>query len=548
MAYGMDLWEFNEAEDLKNYKAWVLNAAFCVPPWTPLYFELWMKTVPYCNFRMAAMPHWPFSHGWEWRIYKGYGYCSSTLTTEQEKKEREPRWREALAPFAKDPFGWWDMWKPELSALYDRLMAFDLGTAEDLPLVIYLKDLYQAHRRVWEIHMEATALFAPGYAIFRDVVRNLLGLADYGEEFSKLLGGFDNEMYASQRGIVKLAATAMEMKLEDHFKLPADEVLPALEQSAGGRKWLQDFNEYMKKYGFRQQRLVEICTPSWMEKPSLAVREIKRCIDLGGVHAADREHERLVKEGEEAVKDALAKVPEGQKDLLMEAIRLGQGSAWLQEEHDWWCEFHIFPIVRRGYMEAARRLVQKNQIDEVDDIFYLLTEEIYHALMTPNAYIKLHGTVKERRAEHQEYVNFSPPFILGDPQGLMELVASEPCMGLIAGMPLADADEVGALCVGASSAPGVVEGPARVVFNEAQWDEIIPGEIVISPLTSASWTHLFNIVGGLVTDGGGSFSHAVIVAREYGVPTVVGTQDATRKIKTGDRIRVDGNLARVYAL
>jgi phosphoenolpyruvate synthase/pyruvate phosphate dikinase len=107
-------------------------------------------------------------------------------------------------------------------------------------------------------------------------------------------------------------------------------------------------------------------------------------------------------------------------------------------------------------------------------------------------------------------------------------------------------EELKADLYGAAAAPGCVEGVARVIMSADQLSEIKTGEILVAPGTSAAWTVAFSIIKGLVTDGGGALSHPVIMAREYGIPCVAGCFEGTAKIKTGQRIRVDGNLGVVY--
>jgi pyruvate,water dikinase len=101
---------------------------------------------------------------------------------------------------------------------------------------------------------------------------------------------------------------------------------------------------------------------------------------------------------------------------------------------------------------------------------------------------------------------------------------------------------------GMAASPGVVEGPARVIFSPAQVNEIQDGEILVAPLTAPSWAPIFGKIGATVTDVGGMMSHAAIVCREYGLPAVVGTAFGTKRIKTGQRIRVDGNTGMVTVL
>ena len=94
----------------------------------------------------------------------------------------------------------------------------------------------------------------------------------------------------------------------------------------------------------------------------------------------------------------------------------------------------------------------------------------------------------------------------------------------------------------------MAEGIARVIMSESGLTQLQAGEILVAPATSAQWTTAFEIIKGVVTDGGGALSHAIILAREYGIPAVTGFRRGTKKIKTGDRIRVDGDLGIVFIL
>jgi len=101
---------------------------------------------------------------------------------------------------------------------------------------------------------------------------------------------------------------------------------------------------------------------------------------------------------------------------------------------------------------------------------------------------------------------------------------------------------------GGTSSPGIIEGVARVILSERDLDQLQPGEILVTVATAVPWTPAFSIISGVVTNAGGGLAHAVLVAREYGIPAVCGTREATKKIKTGDRIKVDGDLGVVYIL
>jgi len=137
--------------------------------------------------------------------------------------------------------------------------------------------------------------------------------------------------------------------------------------------------------------------------------------------------------------------------------------------------------------------------------------------------------------------------MIGDPGWFMANLSREPIMWIFAGAPRTN-DELEADLFGIASAPGVVEGVARVLLDPAQLGELQPGEILVVPSTNPAWNPAFNFILGAVTEAGGALSHAVIVAREYGLPCVAGTAGACAKIRTGDRIRVDGDNYAVYIL
>ena len=128
-----------------------------------------------------------------------------------------------------------------------------------------------------------------------------------------------------------------------------------------------------------------------------------------------------------------------------------------------------------------------------------------------------------------------------------DILKADPTLQVSSQMPVVR-PELRADLYGAASAPGVVEGVARVVSSIAELAEVKPGEILVAPGVSTEWVSVFGIIKGLVTDGGSALSHPVIMSRELGIPCIAGTQEATKKIKTGQKIRVDGNRGVVYIL
>lgn len=152
--------------------------------------------------------------------------------------------------------------------------------------------------------------------------------------------------------------------------------------------------------------------------------------------------------------------------------------------------------------------------------------------------------VERRKTIYQALRRWAPPPVLGPPPEAV----TEPVMIMHWGITtervqnwLRASGEADETIHGIAASPGVVEGPARVIFDVEQLADIQDGEILVAPFTPTSWTPVFGRIAGAVTDAGGVMCHAAIIAREYGLPAVLGTGSATKRIATGDRIRLDAD-------
>jgi pyruvate,water dikinase len=161
--------------------------------------------------------------------------------------------------------------------------------------------------------------------------------------------------------------------------------------------------------------------------------------------------------------------------------------------------------------------------------------------------VNLRPYVEPRKKAWEENMRSEPAPFFGDISQAQAVLRSDATLSVSTQLPIVR-EELKADLYGAAAAPGLVEGAARVIMSADKLSEIKMGEILVAPGTSAAWTVAFSIIKGLVTDGGGALSHPVIMAREYGIPCVAGCLEATSKIKTGQRIKVDGSRGVVYIL
>ncbi len=546
MPYGLDIYDYDEKKH--GQYTYLSGAQWATPIYRPLYAELWLGMASRFGVLASAdIGMFPTQWGWDFLLANGHFYVRVIPTTEEERKAREPLWRERLAPVLEDPFGYYESFKPRLKQIYDPLFSFDVEKATDYELADHFCDCWDMQRRVHQIHHTSERVLDQGAALFQILCKDLTGITPSDVKFAKLMSGFDSTLLRSNKALAELASRALELELKGLFDtLEPEELLAKLEESKTGRQWLTQFHDYLKVWGMRPPRVQDF-TITWIEKPSLAIPDIRRLMAAGGVHAPDMVRESLVAEREKTEKEVLAMIPEEQRDWFEKLMRCAQAAHYWSEDHIEWIEHYAFYLLRRAVVELGRRFVRARIMDDPEDVFFLLHHEIIYALPLAKG-LDLRPIVKKRKEEWERNLNTELPPILGDPTKIAEQIAACPAISIAMGVPIATPEEVGATLVGAAGAPGEVEGIARVIMTFNDIDQLQPGEILITPFTAAPWTPAFGVTKAVVTDFGGGLCHTTIVAREYGIPAVVGTMEATAKVKSGDRIRVDGNLLRVYVL
>jgi pyruvate,water dikinase len=440
---------------------------------------------------------------------------------------------------------------PEMMKSFDKLKAVDLPALSNIGLLEQWESFLAVMQRCWEIH------FYPMYAAFmaykelRALTSVHLGFDEDDNRFKTLMTGFTTIAYEVDRRLWALSQAAGEMGLTKLFEGTTDDgrLLQELETGEAGRSWLKLFDVFLQEHGYRADTLLDICSPSWIEKPSLAIPTIRGNLGRPGGFAVDAEQQEAAQKREALQRELMEQVPAGLRERFGKVLRTAQWTSVFSEEHDYYIDLYMCALGRRVLVEIGQRAVREGLLDDPDDVNFLMPEEIVRMLsnMETNAFRKVVGI---RRGEWQGFIEKAPGMLserlmIGDPGWFIENLSREPIMWIFAGAPKVN-EELAADLYGIASAPGVVEGFARVLLDPAQLGELQPGEILVVPSTNPAWNPAFNFIKGAVTEAGGALSHAVIVAREYGLPCVAGAEGATQKIKTGDRIRVDGDNYAVY--
>lgn len=546
--YGMTQFEFDPDKDLKDYKVWLADLSHFPKGVLPLTGYLWTDELTYGQQYACEKLQVPESKGWDERIIDGYSYLAVVECKPEEVPEREKKYRENLRPFIDDFDGIWKKAMKEWMAVVKGFQEFDLEKASDIELREHLEDFFnRIHYRWRELHFY---FMYPVFTLvwtFGEVCQELLGIDQDHPTFKTLTSGFDNRLFKVNQDLWKFGDRAKELGLADIFMKNEDkDIIPKLEGSKAGREWLGEYREWLKVEGWRNIDMWDVSSITWMEDHSLPLRDIKQAIAKGGTFTLDAERERLTKERGKAEKEVLAKVPADKKEWFEKLMRVAQKGSVFSEEHNWYLDQHVASISRLLFLEYGRRFTKAGIIDDAEDIFYLLPPEIRKASICMDR-INLRTYVKDRKEERERYLKIEPKPFLGDMGKFPEVAKKNPLIRVVASPPKVK-PELKADLYAAATAPGVVEGTARLILRERDLDQLQPGEILVTVATAVPWTPAFSIISGVVTNAGGGLSHAVLVAREYGIPACIGTREATKKIKSGDRIRVDGNLGAVYIL
>ena len=272
---------------------------------------------------------------------------------------------------------------------------------------------------------------------------------------------------------------------------------------------------------------IDITRPRWSERPTTLVPMLLGNVKNFEPGAGERRFEQGRQEAWNKEQELLARLralPDGEQKAaetkrMIDRVRTFIG----YREYPKYGMVSRYFVYKQALLEEAERLVQAGVLREKDDIFYLRFDELHDVVRTQQVDDQL---IRERKDAFASYQALTPPRVLtSDGEG-------------VAGAYRRDDVPAGAL-VGLAVSAGTVEGRARVILDMAEAD-LEPGDILVTAYTDPSWTPLFVAIKGLVTEVGGLMTHGAVIAREYGLPAVVGVEHATRLIRDGQRIRVHG--------
>ncbi len=320
-----------------------------------------------------------------------------------------------------------------------------------------------------------------------------------------------------------------EFQNEDHISL-----FNRLHNLKGHENFLKDFDAFIEKYGMRGASEIDIKSTRWNENPEALVKSMLAIVKTSKEDIHNKDYANTIKEAEDASKRFIEEVESKRGKLKAKKIRkqiyIFRNTMPIRE-HPKYLIMNYLDISKKVILEEAKGLVLKGFLECEEDVFYLNYWELCQAVRENK---DMRDLILQRKEEYRYYKKLSPPRVMTS-NG--EKITSSYKKDNI------PKDAIAGIAVSS----GVVEGIAKVILNPNE-SSIDKGEILVAPFTDPGWTPLFINAAGLVMEVGGLLTHGTVVAREYGIPAVVGVTDVTKLIKTGQRIRVDGNLGFISIL
>ena len=443
---------------------------------------------------------------------------------------------------------WRDESLPAYLATIEHWRSIDLATAPDEHLLAGVRALAIADAIYW---FNVTMVIAAAKITDGLLNRFLTSRFVPGELTSGVfLRGFPSKTLQAQRD---LEVIARRIGITDPLRelvvaTPAEELLDALRRQPAGASMrqaalLEDLQQYFDQYG-HQIYTLDFVQPTQSEDPLPVLLSLKALVKDGGYDTPARQAS-MANERETCVQETLNALGPLRRWLFKKLLGWAQDYGPHREE----ALFYMgagWPTLRRLAFELGRRLVEAGTLATPGAVFYLETAELEAACTARNAgqaCPELGQEAADRQALREARMQLHPPGMVPEKSrwkiGPFDLSAWE--------TQKRNADDSDTL-EGFAVSPGKVTGAATVILSPTDFAQMKPDTILVCPTTTPAWTPLFTQALGLVTDIGGILAHGSIVAREYGIPAVMGTGNATQRIVSGQRIAVDGDTGTVTLL
>ena len=355
----------------------------------------------------------------------------------------------------------------------------------------------------------------------------------YGANPSDMILGMGTLKFASSSGYLRELAYSLQpekgLLFDENCRLKEGwkEILASDPRLSGFKKL---FDKFLEDFGHIGSGSIDLYEKNWREKPGVVLSMAGDLLRSGSVVSREEYLKQLSKKREKAIKELRSKLSFKDRLIFPIALWLMQKAAPLRENAKF--AIHRVMAVGKAYLEEMGSRLAKNDIlNESDDIYYLKYGELFK-IVNENAELSFKESIGKRRMDHRRFQGIPCP---------LHRIESKNGIRLYYTAPAGEGNEFH----GVGACAGSIMGKARVILNIDESARLNPGEILVTTSTDPSWTPLFSIAGGVVVEIGSLLSHGAVVARETGIPAVLGIPGIVGKIKDGDTILVDGSEGKV---
>lgn len=453
--------------------------------------------------------------------------------------------------FENHVHAWRNIWEPEAQKRLEPIRNFDRLNANLEELADHLDQCYYYLCWSWNPHIKVVMIGMYVRERWVEVCKRLLNLTEF--EAYELVQINDPAVFNITNRLLMMARlAAADPAVSDYLSLPNEEAIQKLSDT-----WFKkEFDQFLEDEGDRPADSFEL-EATWREMPEMVIGIIKGLKDSDDDITEDSDFQtyRL-----QRIHELRSTLQGGEQQEFDAWLHLAEQAQPLTETHDYILSNIPLSHARYDAIEAGNRFVQNGILDDPEDTLFLYREELLSALVGNYNLASLKGLVGERKVEHTKNFSLVPPQTIGKrpiepPWDVFPPIAAEGMKLFVKQASLIEAEEgvsrelssEGEL-LGIPGSPGIAEGPVRVIHTAEEFSLVQKGEVLVCPLTTPTWTVLFPHVAALVTDSGGALSHAAIVAREYRLPSVVGTINGTKVLHNGQHVRVDGAAGKLQVL
>jgi phosphohistidine swiveling domain-containing protein len=547
---------------------WVYDDLHCPHPISPMFSDIggWWLSCDHMFRRFGT----PFASDWIVKIVNGWVYTAAVPAEagfQVDSHEYGSRYA-ARTPLDPDYAGtigsylgavlpvygaqfatWWrERLVPEMEQNFAYLEA-KLDQQADMSLAetaVLLEDAIDIHDRHWKIHWMLNFAQLSATLNVRAVMEKTHGTID-----EVLLGRLQNSAkdrnWDSIEALWKMKEEAKaDPELARIFAGPTVEgIIAELQASERGRRFIDErVTPYQREFGWHAVWSHEFIFPSVVEQMDPVIELVRGYVEN------DYDYPKTIDALAADIDAAAKEILEGLEGEALEEMRaaneMNMRMAPLTPDHHFYIDQGSNAHVRQVLLAIGRKLVEAGALDAPDDVVFLRYQQLRYCIGDP-ANFDARSLVAAAKAAREQHYTLRPPDWIGT---VTPSQLAFPYLGLW-GFPEKfhrTASQTAGEITGIGGSPGTVEGIARVVIREDQFDDVRAGDVLVCRMTNPAWVVLFTKIVGLVTDAGGTISHPAVLAREFGIPAVVGSSVATQQIHNGDRVRVNGTTGLVEIL